>query len=211
MTHVRHTFLETLERVRPVLAAEVTSGSWERPSQLPEMTVGAVAAHLLRAVTTVATYLAAPRQDGPPIDPSAYYTTILRNSELRDPVHVGIRERAQRESDRGPAGVVSSWDATVSELARLLLEEPEDRTLKVAGDLVMRLEDYLVTRLIEVVVHTDDLAVSVGLDTPNFDPSAMNLVFDHLIDVARSRHGDLAVLRAFARRERDPAQALRIF
>ena len=32
-----------------------------------------------------------------------------------------------------------------------------------------------------------------------------------LVDVARVRHGDLAVLRALTRRERDPVQARRVF
>jgi len=31
-----------------------------------------------------------------------------------------------------------------------------------------------------------------------------------LVGVARIRHGDMAVLRALARRERDPVQALRV-
>jgi hypothetical protein len=39
----------------------------------------------------------------------------------------------------------------------------------------------------------------------------MEIAFANLVEVARVRHGDLAVLRAFTRRERDSVDALRIF
>jgi hypothetical protein len=78
------------------------------------------------------------------------------------------------------------------------------------GGGTMNLDDYLQTRLVEIVVHDDDLAMSVGLPT-NIPAEAISLAVDHLFAVARLQHGDLAVLRAFARRERDESQALRVF
>jgi hypothetical protein len=68
-----------------------------------------------------------------------------------------------------------------------------------------------VTRMVELVAHTDDLAVSVGLEPPPPDPDAATLVVHCLVDVARRRHGDLAVVRALTRRERDVVDALRAF
>ena len=73
------------------------------------------------------------------------------------------------------------------------------------------MDDYLVTRVVEIVVHTDDLSASVSIPTPHFDASTVNLAIDCLMDVARLRHGDMAVLRALARRERDQVEALRVF
>ena len=46
---------------------------------------------------------------------------------------------------------------------RLPAERPDRRTV-VAGGATMRLDDYLVTRSIEQVVHLDDLARSIGCD-----------------------------------------------
>ena len=40
---------------------------------------------------------------------------------------------------------------------------------------------------------------------------AWDLAFDHLVEVARMRHGDNAVLMSLTRRERDAVKALRIF
>jgi hypothetical protein len=77
-------------------------------------------------------------------------------------------------------------------------------------DRVLTLDDYLVTRLIELLVHTDDLAVSVGLPSPDFPLAASRPAIAALVDVAILRHGDDAVLRALSRRERDAVDALRV-
>ena len=46
-----------------------------------------------------------------------------------------------------------------------LIGEAEDRGIEVLEGMVMQLDDYLVTRMVEAVVHADDLAVSIGVDT----------------------------------------------
>jgi hypothetical protein len=74
----------------------------------------------------------------------------------------------------------------------------------------MLLDDYLPTRLVETVVHADDLAVSTGAARVDFDPRAFDVVIDVLVGTARGRHGDLAVVRALTRRERDDVEALRV-
>jgi hypothetical protein len=98
----------------------------------------------------------------------------------------------------------------IEHLKLRLAGEPEDRRIRVFKDLVLLLDDYLVTRIIELTVHTDDLAVSVGLPTPEFPASATALAIEALVDVAIPRNGDLAVLRALTRRERDEVEALRV-
>ena len=63
----------------------------------------------------------------------------------------------------------------------------------------MRLGDYLETRLVEQVVHLDDLACSLDRDPYPVPEAAMSLVLSIGTDVARRRSGDAAVLRAFYR------------
>ena len=75
----------------------------------------------------------------------------------------------------------------------------------------MSLDEYLVTRLLELVVHLDDLAVSLGVDTPAVDAQAVDLVTQCFLGVARIRNGDVAVIRALARRERAPATVFPVF
>jgi hypothetical protein len=57
----------------------------------------------------------------------------------------------------------------------------------------------------------DDLAASTGVPTPDLPPHAVKLVAACLTDVARRRHGDLAVLRTLARRERSVEGVFPVF
>jgi hypothetical protein len=82
--------------------------------------------------------------------------------------------------------------------------------MSVYQETVIRLEDYLRTRLVELTLHVDDLCVSIGVPTPEMPAAATAAAIATLLDVARLRHGDMDVLRGLARRERDLAQALRV-
>jgi len=73
------------------------------------------------------------------------------------------------------------------------------------GPWALSLDDFLTTRLLEIAVHCDDLAVSVGVPTPPLDPPALDPVLALLTRLAVRRHGQAAVLRAFSRAERAPA------
>ena len=66
----------------------------------------------------------------------------------------------------------------------------------------LRREDFLLTRMLEVVVHADDLAVSVGIDTPTFPAEVFDPVRDLLVRLAVARHGQARVVAALTRRER---------
>lgn len=51
-------------------------------------------------------------------------------------------------------------------------------------------------------MHLDDLAVSLGITTPALPDEAMRRTVAVTAEVARRRHGDLAVLRAATCNER---------
>jgi hypothetical protein len=81
--------------------------------------------------------------------------------------------------------------------------------LRVIGDRSILLDEYVRTRLVELALHIDDLCVSVHMATP--DIPGIEVAIRALVDVARLRHGDVAVLRALGRRERDTGDVLRVF
>jgi hypothetical protein len=56
----------------------------------------------------------------------------------------------------------------------------------------------------EMVVHADDLAASIGVDTPEFPEEAVSPVLGLLAGVAVRRHGQAAVVRALSRPQRAP-------
>jgi hypothetical protein len=72
------------------------------------------------------------------------------------------------------------------------------------GEWGLAVDDLLLTRVMELVVHADDLAVSLGIPTPAMPAEATDATIRLLARVAAWRHGPLAVVRALARRERAP-------
>ena len=69
----------------------------------------------------------------------------------------------------------------------------------------LTLDDFLTTRTMELAVHLDDLAVSVGHPAPDLPDAAFEPVLTLLARLAARRHGQAAMLRALARSERAPA------
>ncbi|MEX1005793.1 MAG: maleylpyruvate isomerase N-terminal domain-containing protein [Acidimicrobiia bacterium] len=210
---IREVFLDSAGESRIVLASRDVSAAWDRPSALDEMTVGALAGHLMRAVTGVDAYLDTPAPPGDEVlDAPGYFQSIdgLTDRDLHNDLHTAIRARADQETGAGPDGVVARWDDSIRRLEARLPAEPLDRVLPALGGRLILLDHYLVTRLVEMLVHTDDLAVSVGLERPRFPNHADTAVIDCLVEVARRRHGTAAVIAALARRERDTVDALRV-
>ena len=56
--------------------------------------------------------------------------------------------------------------------------------------------------LLELVVHSDDLAISAGVQTPGFDPAALDLVMTTLAGISAHRHGAMNVIRSLSRPSR---------
>jgi len=210
---VRAAYLRTLDTARDVVAAPEVATAWDRPSVLAEFSVRGLAGHLARAGTLVEQYLDAgfPEQTHVVADAAEYYEIAAAPADPAAPVNVGIRERGEAAAVAGPAAVVAVLDAARASLGTRLAAEPADVRIAVTAGMVLPLDEYLVTRIVELATHTDDLAVSVGLPTPEPDPVAARLAVDCLVTLGRRRHGDVAVLRALTRRERDGAEALRAF
>jgi hypothetical protein len=131
--------------------------------------------------------------------------------DASDPVHVGIRARGEEFASGGPDALMANFAEARAALAVRVPSEPPERLLRVVNGIVIRLDDYLRTRLVELVVHADDLAISIGVPPPTVSPTLTDEIITHLVAVARRRHGDPAVIRALTRRERDGVEALRIF
>ena len=192
--------------MRKLIASPEVTARWGEPGALERMTIGATAAHLARAVLVVQQYMASPVPDDAPapITASEYFAAAL-TPDLDDELHRGIRSRSDHAAAEGPDRVLVNLDAALAWAEATLPGLPVDTRVAVIGGTVMLLDEYLVTRVLELVVHLDDLAVSIDVPTPQVDPSAIDAVTGCLVGIARVRNGDLAVVRALARRERAPA------
>jgi hypothetical protein len=195
-------FLEAARGAGAVISSPIVAAAWDSPSALAQMTVGSVAGHLLLIVRRVAQHL---DEDQPPVETvrSPETFTWLRVGEAEDlgrAEHRVVRADGDRVALWGWDAVRRSYADRVEKLAGRL-EAHRPRAVRV-GDTAMDFEFYLVTRIVELLVHTDDMAVSVGMSPPALSTDAMTLALPVLVDAARSIHGDHAVLRSLSRRER---------
>lgn len=217
MNALRELFLDTSEAARRALAHPKVREAWEAPSALESFSVKGLAGHLLRGTGSVLVYLDREEPHGPVIGQAEYYASAVEDAEgsgsapnLGSKLHRAIRARGEEASAGGHAAVVEEADRLIVALRQRLAAEREDRLVSVFKGMVLTLDDYLITRIVELVVHIDDLAASLDADLAPPPDAAIGVALEALVEVARYRHGDLAVLRALSRRERDDVEALRV-
>lgn len=211
MNQMRSAFSASMQSTRDILTSPEIAAGWREPSALAGFSIAGLAGHLLRAVGAVEAYLDRPLPELPPVSAAEYFVTILGTADLESPLHSNIRARGEEEGAVDHAALVARFDAQCAGLQQRLVDEPPERTIRAFKDIVLTLDDFLVTRIIEVVVHADDLASSVNQASPLFPREVTGIAIEAMVEIARLRHGDLAIVRALSRRERDPVDALRVF
>ncbi len=207
MTGVRVEFTQVGRVALGLLRSPEVAGAWERESALAGMSVGALAAHLAFQVLGVDEALAAAPPSEPVVGLSGHYERSgWIGSDFDAPINVTIRAGSARLAQAGPAGVADSVAAALCRLEGALGSAGQRAArLPFWGEWALSLDDLLVTRMMELVVHADDVAVSVGVATPEFSAAAVERVMGLLTRLAVRRHGAVAVVRALSRAERAPA------
>jgi hypothetical protein len=200
---VTDAYLSAAATVAGLLRSPALAAAWTAPSALAEFRVSGLAGHLARGVFTVEKYLAAPVPDGgPTTGAAAYFVAVAGDPDLSSAANRQIRDRGELDAGTGPDDLAGRYDAALARLRAELPGIPPDRPVPMVAGHVLSLSDCLLTRLVELLVHADDLAVSVGVPAPAFDDEPADLVVSVLARSARRRHGTAPVLRALARRER---------
>lgn len=190
------------------LLGRLDAATWDKPSTLEGYTVGGLAAHACRALLTVDRYLAAPPppSDATVVDAAGYLAEVLADHDPRDSAfHVGVRERATTAAGRGPEAVAADARAALETLRTALPATRGDRPLEVRDGIATTLEEYLRTRIVELVVHLDDLLASVDAQAPDLPVGAWTVAAEVLAATAVRRVGGPATVRSLARAERHPA------
>ena len=208
MTAIREAYLDAAATAAGLLGDPAVAGAWDAPSALPEFRVSGLAGHLARQITIVPRLLAMAEPDGMPVITlmAHYARATWIGAGVDADVNVSTRRGGEEEAAGGCAALTALAHATVGRLRGTLPAEPAGRLVPVPwGPWVLSLDDFLTTRLLEIAVHSDDLAVSVGVPTPPLDPPALDPVLALLTRLAVRRHGQAAVLRALSRAERAPA------
>lgn len=204
---VRTAYLEAAGLVPALLRDPAVAAAWDQASALEQFSVGGLAGHLARQAIRTPGVLADRARAGEPISLLDHYVQSgWVGADLDSEDNVRIRDEGQREAVEGPEPLANRVDEAIQELRQVLPAEPADRVVFLPwGPWSLTLDDFLVTRMMEIAVHSDDLAVSVGIETPPLPDSVLERVLDLLLRVAVHRRGAIPVLRALSRSERAPA------
>jgi hypothetical protein len=202
---VREVYLESAAVTCVFFGHPALAACWEAPSALARLRVGALAAHLAGQVTQVPPVLDAAVVDACVPLVEHWGRSSWTDGDLDSEVNTYIRRAAGEAAGAGAAAVRAGSSAAVAQLRQRLAGEPAARVIQLPwGPWALTLDDLLTTRLVELAVHCDDLAVSLGVEPPPLPPACLETAVGELSQLAARRHGPAAVIRALSRRERAP-------
>ena len=207
-------FFAAGEATAAAVASPEVAGAWSEPSALAGYRVGELAGHVLLATARLEAVLAEDLEGGATVvDLAGFYGA----NRIDDPagadagLHPLIRAAGAQAAEPGPDAVAAELRAVLDRLRGVLPGADPARLVSVLNVRhgATPLETYLRTRVVELVVHGDDLAADAGL-AYEVPAAAAEVTLQVCLELARARSGDLAVVRAFTRRERSGPDDLRV-
>lgn len=207
-------FFSVGDRAHRLLESPEVAACWDRPSALVGYSVGGLAGHLLRATGRTEQLLGRPEPAGAEVvELPAFFgaNRIGEPSELDSDFQHALREDGERAGGIGPDSLADSFGQLLARLGVMLRGVAPDRLVPVLTipGAATTFENYMRSRVVELIVHTDDLAVSVGLAPPEPGSKPATVAIGVLVELARARSGDLGVIRGLARAERAGPDDLR--
>lgn len=137
----------------------VQADQWDLPG-LGEWNVRELVAHTVRAFRTVDDYLDGVVRDATPLPSAAAYFRVVL---AEDDPHRHIAVRARRESGDLGENPIQVVEQLADQATRIAARAPGSTPVHTFVG-VIPLADYLATRVVELMVHTIDLAAALGLD-----------------------------------------------
>jgi len=200
-------FLVAARTSQSLLNEPRVADSWTQPSALPGFTVGGLAEHLAGQILATARVLTEPPSTHELVPVSEHYARAAWVGADRDAEpNVVIRTSGEQAAAEGPQALAVRVEQALTDLEVALPDQPADRWIRPpAGPWSLSLDDFLLTRMMEMVVHSDDLAYSLNLTTPSFPAPVQEPVLELLVQLSLRRHGATAVVRALTRTERAPS------
>lgn len=182
-TRLTRATLAVIEQVPPDAAQRPGLGNWN---------LAELAAHTMRAWTTLTQYLAQPEPSGQTPTTAVRY---LSEGLSTEGTHAGVEERARQDAaEIGDSLAAAAREAAAA--ARDALDEAPDNRLVASRFGTMPLRDFLRTRNLELVVHGLDLARALGIDPPRDLVEATVPALSLLAQVAVERGSAVQLLEA---------------
>lgn len=202
---VREVYLESAAVATTFLAHPGVAECWDAPSVLAKLQVGGLTAHLVSQVTQVPPVLGAQIVDERISLPEHFARSTWTDGDIDSEVNTYIRGMAEEAATAGAPALTAAAGTALTELRQRLPAEPPERVIQLPwGPWALSLDDYLITRLLELAVHCDDLAASIGVNTPALPAGGLDTVIGVLCQMAARRHGQAALIRTLSRAERAP-------
>ena len=201
----RNVFFDATSSVADLIASPAVGDHWGQRSCLEGFTVGGLAGHIVRSVQTLVDLLERPLPNGARVVTPAEFFGVNKpkGPVLDDRIAKFIVDDGQNRAEFGQWAVVGTFRELVGQAEQVLGDLNATTiipTIRIP-DGVTSLGIYLTTRVVELVVHGDDLASSVGIEwQPPFLAGA--LAIGILVQIASEQHGAVEVLRVLARSER---------
>lgn len=204
---VAEAFLRAGHHFVGLLDDPATTKCWEEPSALEDLSVGGLVAHVLQGLVWLERLIDAPAPAGVPViglGELAASLKVATREDFQSEVHRYVRNLAERGATRPAALTITRFGEVLARVGKKLDREPVDRLLdrRPTFPFAIRLDDRLRSEILEFVVHGDDLAASIGREDFELPTEPVTVALGTLLESARFRHGDRAVVRALARRER---------
>jgi len=182
---------------------------WDDESACAGMTVGGLAHHLTDQVRTTTAFVGDGPSGEPPITLAEFYRLAAWVWAPADAeMHVSLRDEANADAVAGAGALADRLDDDLDGLRRALADvatRSPDTVFVPWEGVAVSTRDWLVSRAVELVVHADDLAASVGVPTPEMPAAVVEAAVTAMASLALERHGQVAVVRTLARPARGPS------
>lgn len=201
---LRDDYLAVADSALELLRHPAVASRWDSPSALAGLTVGGLAAHLANQVLHIPQ---APPASEPPISLTENFArAVWVGTSATDDIGVEMQRRSHAlAAETSAPALAASVSTSLAEVRALIAAAPPDLVVHLIWTgWNLTFDDFLTTRLLELVVHSDDLAVSIDVPPPPIPPSAAEAVVSVLTSIALRRHGATAVIRTLSRAERAP-------
>jgi uncharacterized protein (TIGR03083 family) len=189
--------LDVLVSEADALAAGLPPDRWAAPTRCAPWNVAELLAHVRVAVGRVTAALAEPAPASATVSAVDYYRPDARFSPAANADRV-----ATARSQAAPGGL-PAFRATVASVVAACAAQPPGRVVRTRHGDPMLLDDFLVTRVVEVAVHGFDLADAVAV--PSWlTPAAAGMLQDLLLGPGRRAPDPVHYLRVATGRADDP-------
>lgn len=210
----RAALVEAVGVVARLVRSREVADAWESPSVLEGYSLGGLCGHTYQAVRRVVSVLDEPAEPGTPVvEPAEYYarSASFEPGVKESGMHVALRAAGEELAASGPVALAERFDVLRTTLEVRLADASPATLVPVVTmpGTASRLDAYLDTRCVELVVHADDVASSVTVPAPAMPLLAYRRATAVLLELAVGRAGPAEVVRAFARPERATPGALR--